>query len=80
MTGTARKAPGIPAEAIDYLRVSLELTPNEYRETSRDYYETALVYQDARRRGIEDARADHKARKQGESEEQAAIAALKQGG
>jgi len=65
--------------ALDYLRVSLDLTPREYLATSKDYFETALLYQDARRRGIEDARSEHRSGKELEKEEEAALERLKKG-
>lgn len=51
--------------------MNLSLTPNEYMETSREVYETALAYQSARTKGIEKAREEHKERekKQRESQE-----------
>lgn len=59
--------------------MSLDLTPNEYRATSRDYYETAVLLQDARRRGIEDAREAERKRKASEGKAKDAIAQMKAG-
>lgn len=69
----------LPPEAIDYLRVSLELTPNEYLNTSHDFYETALAYQNARGEGIEAARENERKRAERDAREQASHAGLKAG-
>lgn len=69
----------LPPDAIDYLRVSLVLTPNEYMNTSHDFYETALAYQNARAEGIEAARENERKRDERHAKEQAALAKLKAG-
>lgn len=66
-----------PEEAIDYLRMHLELTPNEYMNTSRAVYETALRYQNARARGTEAARAEHEKQKETERKQRESLERLK---
>lgn len=57
LTAKDMDVPPLPPEAIHYLRMRLrDLTPNEYWATSRYDMEIGLVVQDARDRGIEDAR------------------------
>lgn len=49
--------PSFPDEYLDYLRMRVgDLTPNEYWETSRYDYETAIAVQQAWRDGAQDAR------------------------
>ena len=52
--------PGLSWELVDYLRMELRLSPNEYLATSRDVYETASAVQAAYREGIEAAREAHR--------------------
>lgn len=78
LSGNAKTAlPALPSDAIDYLRVSLELTPNEYMDTSHDFYETALLYQNARAEGIEAARANERKRAERDAKQAASLAKLR---
>lgn len=52
--------------------MNLELSPNEYLNTSRDLYERAEAYQNARSRGIEDAREEQRKAKEREAKVAAA--------
>lgn len=59
--------------------MNLHLTPNDYLDTSRAVYETALACQNARDAGVEAARADERKRKEREAKEAASLAKLKAG-
>ncbi len=65
------------SEVVDYLRMNLELSPNEYLATSRDVYETAMAYQGARAQGIEKAREEHRKQQDTERLQQESLAKLK---
>lgn len=59
--------------------MSLDLTPNEYMDTSRAVYETALAYQNARAEGIDAARASERKHQEREARQAASLAKLKAG-
>ena len=71
--------PGIPWEVVDYLRMELRLSPNEYLDTSRDVYETASAMQAAYREGVEAAREAHRKQEDRKQREEAALERLRQG-
>lgn len=50
----------MPAGSVDYLRMNLDLSPNEYMNTSRDVYEQAMAYQNSRVQGAEAAKEEHR--------------------
>lgn len=64
---------------MDYLRVSLTLTPNEYLDTSKAFYEMAVDFQNARADGIEAAREDERKQREREARQQAALTNLRAG-
>lgn len=48
--------------------MNLELSPNEYMNTSREVIETAMAYQSARARGVEQARSDYQQEQEAQRE------------